>query len=318
MWVFHELGPYIADEYEIFRGSAAEVSSCYDRMSPDRARSILVFTRAACAVSGITGVALALILTPDLAARYLSPDNQLNTSTADAIDFLRSLSAVLGVGLLVFASHKRWACLSIRAIVDANFDVWPWAVLAAGIAILLSGIGVFISTTTDTPIEFLLRDPNAIAELPLYYGALEYAGIVLMAGTAGIALFSSTLSTRRPARFLMLGGLLTVWLVCDDLYMLHEQSSRVYLEQWIVFGIYGALVLAFAGTNLRYLMETPFVLLFAAGVCFASSVALDNFPGLAQLFPARLEERLELVGICFWSAYFIKCSRRALRSTPSA
>lgn len=291
------------------------VLSSHDTMSLGR---VLVFARAACALSGVIGVFLALAVTPDLVARHLSPDNQLNPATAAAIDFLRSLTALLAAGLLVVALHKRWAYLSIRTIVDANFDVWPWAVLAAGTAILLNGIGLFVSATTDTPIGFLLRDPNAIAELPFYYGALEYAGIVLMAGTAGIAVFSSTLSTGRAARFLILGGLLTLWLACDDLYMLHEQSPRVYLNERIVFGIYGALVLVFAVTNLSHLLQTPFILLLAAGVFFASGIALDSFAGFARRFPSGLENMLELIGICFWSAYFIKCSRNALRLTPSA
>ncbi|MGH6929818.1 MAG: hypothetical protein ACREEV_15985, partial [Dongiaceae bacterium] len=152
----------------------------------------LTLARVVFGLAGAASVLLALAVTPDLVARHLSPDGQLNGTTADAINFLRGAAALLGAGLLVAALHKRWAYLSLRTIVDANADAWPWAVLAAGIALLLTGIGFAVSAATDTPVIFLLRDPNAIAEAPLYYGALEYAGAILMAGSAGIAIFSST------------------------------------------------------------------------------------------------------------------------------
>jgi hypothetical protein len=272
-----------------------------------------MFARLVCALSGITAIALALTVTPDLVARTLSPDGQLNSSTAAVIEALRGLSGLFAIGLLTVAFLKRWAEFAVRTIVEAHVHVWPWTALAAGIGVALIGVGLAISAATGTHIEYLLRDPNAIAELPFYYGALEYVGILLMAGTAGVALFSSTLARGRPARLLVLGGLLTLWLACDDLYMLHEQSSHVLLNERIVFGIYGALALAFVVTNLRYFFETPFVLLLAAGAFLAFGIALDTFAGLARHLPHGLEEMLELIGICFWSAYFVKCSRDTLR-----
>jgi hypothetical protein len=286
------------------------VLSSYDIRGVGR---VLVFTRAACALSGIVGVVLAFALTPDLVARFLSPDNQLNPATAAAVDLLRGFTALLAAGLLLLTLQKRWAYLSIRTVVDANFEVWPWAILAAGVSILLIGIGFFVSATTNTRIGLLLSDPNAIAGLPFYYGALEYAGIVLMAATAGIAIFSSTLSTGRAARFLMLGGLLTLLFVSDDLYMLHEQSSRVNLNDRTVYAVYAALALAFVVTNRSHLLQTPFILFFAAVVFFAVSIGVDSFTGLGRRLPSGLENMLELIGICFWSAYLIKCCRNALR-----
>jgi hypothetical protein len=278
----------------------------------------LVFTRAAYALSGMVGVFLAVAVTPDLIAQHLSPDNQLAPATAAAIDLLRGLTALLAAGLLLLALQKRWAHFSIRAIVDANFGAWPWAILAVGMSSLLIGIGFFISAATNTRVGLLLSDPNAIAGLPFYYGALEYAGIVLMAATAGVAIFSSTVSSGRAARFLLLGGLLTLLYVADDLYMLHEQSERINLNDRTAYEIYAALAAAFVAINWRHLLQTPFSLFFTAVVFFAASTLVDSLTALGRHLPNGFENMLGLIGICFWSAYFIKCSRNALRSRQSA
>jgi hypothetical protein len=286
-------------------------------LSSDNDRA-LAFTRAGYALSGLVGVFLAVAVTPDVVARYLSPDNQLGQTTAAAIDLLRTLTALLAAGLLLLALQKRWAPRSVRAIVDGNLDAWPWAVLAVGVSGLLIAIGFAIAAATNTRIGLLLSDPNAVAGMPFYYGALEYAGIVLMAATAGIAIFSSTLSTGRNARFLLLGGLLTLLYVTDDLYMLHEQSARLDLSARTIYAIYAALGSAFVATNWKRFLQTPFSLLFTAAAFFAASTLVDSLTALGRRLPNGFENMLGLIGICFWSAYFIKCCRNALRSRPSA
>jgi hypothetical protein len=120
---------------------------------------------------------------------------------------------------------------------------------------------------------------------------------------------------------LFFGGLLTLWLVLDDVYMLHEQSPRIHLSERIVFAIYGALVLVYAVANLKHLLRSPFILLFAAGLLFASAIVVDSLTDarLNLPRPARgSEDMLELIGMCFWSAYFINCSRTALRQAQPA
>lgn len=196
--------------------------------------------------------------------------------------------------------------------------VWPWAFLAAGTAGLLVGAAFFTAAVTETRIDLLLRDPNAIAGQPFYYGALEMAGIVLMACTAGATLLAASLCAGRTLRFLLMGGLLTMLLVGDDLYMLHENSPIVGLNETITFGLYGALALAFCIVNLRFLLDSSLSLFVASGVFFAAAIASDAIPGFARLLPSGSEDILEVIGICYWSAFFIKCSRDALLSTHGA
>ena len=203
----------------------------------------------------------------------------------------------------------------LRATTQNEPAVWLWALLAAGTACILIAAAFFVSAVTETPIGFLLRDPNAIARQPLYYGALETAGIMLMACTGGATLFASSLCRARAARFLLMGGLLTMLLVADDLYMLHENSPKLGLNEAITFGIYLALALVFAAVNLSYLLGSPISLFATSGAFFAAAMGVDAIPGLDQQLPRGSEDLLEVIGICYWSAFFVKCARDALRAT---
>jgi hypothetical protein len=203
---------------------------------------------------------------------------------------------------------------ALRPVTQGLPAVWLWALLAAGTAGFLISAAFFVSAVTETPISFLLRDPNAIARQPLFYGALETAGIVVMACAGGATLFASSLCTARAARFLLMGGLLTMLLVADDLYMLHENFRKLGLNESIAFGIYLAVTLVFAVVNLRYLLGSPISLFIASGAFFAAALAVDAIPGLGRQLPRGSDDLLEVIGICYWSAYFVKCGRDALRT----
>lgn len=210
-------------------------------------------------------------------------------------------------GWLRLRAAARWREASI-----ANRAAIPWSVLAVTMAALLLGAGSYIVAVTGRPIGFLLRDANAIAEQPWYFAALENAGIVLMSGGGCVALFSATLCRGRSARFLFLGGLLSLLLAADDLYQLHENSYRLYLNEGVIFAFYGALLLLLVGAHLQHFVRTPFVMLGLALALFGAAIVIDHFPAARTALPPGTEDCLELIGICFWSAYFVKCSRDGL------
>jgi hypothetical protein len=196
-------------------------------------------------------------------------------------------------------------------------DCWPWALLAGAMAAVLLGSGFFVTVATGKPFVFLIRDANAIAQQPLYFGGLEHAGVLLMSGAGWIALFSAVLSKGRSTRFLGLGGLLTLMLACDDLYMLHESSWRFGISEKVVFGFYAALAVLFVATNVRQFLNSPFLLLGVAMASFACAIVIDALPQPPEGMPSGFEDWFELIGISFWSVYFVKCSRDVMRAQPS-
>jgi len=200
----------------------------------------------------------------------------------------------------------------LRDLVIAQRPALPWALLAVLIASALLGMGAYVLSVTGQPLSVLVRDANAIAGQPNYFGALEYAGILLMSGAGWIAVFSAFLCRGQAARFLLLGGLLSLLLAADDLYMIHESAWRFGMTEQVVFGFYGLLLVLLVFTSLGHFLKTPFVLLAMAMLLFAMSIVLDAGGHAPFALLAGAEDCLELSGICFWSVYFVKCSRDSL------
>lgn len=197
----------------------------------------------------------------------------------------------------------------VRDALAAQVSAIPWALLAAALTTALLAGGVFVLAVTDRPLSVLVRDANAIAHQPNYFGALEHAGIILMCGAGWIALYTATFCRGQTARFLFLGGLLSLLLATDDLYMLHESSYRFDVPEQFIFALYAALLLLLVAGNLRRFLQSPFVLLGIAMALFAIAIMIDATHYTPFGLPWGTEDCIELAGICFWAVYFVKCSR---------
>lgn len=215
------------------------------------------------------------------------------------------------------AAPRVTAAPRLRGVVNAQRGGVPWAILALALAASLLGAGYYVTQVTGRSLDVLLRDANAIAGQPQYFGALDYAEVLLMSGAGWIALFVAVLGRDRSALFLGLGGLLSLLLALDNLYMLHESAWRFHLNEQIVFGFYGLLLGALVAANLRRFLQTSFVLLGIALALFALAALVDAVSPAASPLPTGFEDCVELVGVCFWSVYFVKCGRDALRERLS-
>lgn len=274
--------------------------------------TLLGCVRMACALFGVALIAVAVIASPDLAISYLSPDGVVGAKSVLIINVLRGVAFIGAMALLVAAGNARWTRRALDLALTGNTGVGWWAMAATLTALLLIASAYAISTVSGTPIDFLVRDPSSIADLPFYYGEIEYAGILLMAGTAGATLLCASLCSGVTARFLWLGGLLTLLLACDDLFALHENSWRLGLNEKVTFAFYGMLAVLYAATHLRHMLRSPFVLLGIAALFLVAGIALDSFEVIGERLPKGWEDLLELAGLCFWSVYFVKTSRHAL------
>jgi hypothetical protein len=208
--------------------------------------------------------------------------------------------------------HERTSHL-LRNALAAQRTVPPWALLAIVLAGTFLGLGFYVLAVTGQPLGVLVRDANAIAQQPNYFGALEHVEILLMNGAGWIAAFSSLFCRGQTARFLLLGGLLSLLLAFDDLYMVHESSWRLGIQEQYVFASYGLLLVLLIATNIQHFLGTPFVLLGAALTLFAIAIVIDASHYTPFGLPQGTEDCIELIGICLWVCYFIKCSRDAMR-----
>lgn len=135
-------------------------------------------------------------------------------------------------------------------------------------------------------------------------------GAVVWSFSAAICLFSYTLlRTRQESRdvagFLLFGGCISLVLLLDDLFMLHEQFYPRYfgVGEKIVFSFYAALNLFYLAKFRTLIIESDFVLLLLALFFFALSMLLDLLPETSHPWYDLFEDGLKLFGIVSWFAY---------------
>lgn len=161
--------------------------------------------------------------------------------------------------------------------------------------------------------SYFTVDPLALGRLPFYAGFLSNLGVLLWCASAAIYLFTGFLVRGRQGaaadrRFLRTSGLLTAFLLCDDLFMLHEQALPTYLHipEAAVYAAYGATVIWYLFRSRFALLRTEFTLLGAAFLFLGGSVLIDASSEGRYLS----EDGFKFLGIVAWAVYACRTSWR--------
>ena len=186
--------------------------------------------------------------------------------------------------------------------------------------IIAFAIVIAVRLTTGIAIAEFTRDPLGFTDIPVYTGALSNLGVVIWSAAATVCLFTYGVNLvwatgGARSHFLLAGGLVTVWLLLDDLFMLHEVVFPEYLgvAEDIVYGTHIVILLAFLVWYRTAILHTPFLLLALAFVGFGVSVGADatasilSVPGLYVF-----EDGAKLFGIVSWARYFTLASARQI------
>lgn len=175
----------------------------------------------------------------------------------------------------------------------------------------------------DVPTANLTRDPNVIADVPLYIGFLSQAGIFFWSSSAAVSIFSAAAFTRQGTDneirgFLFASGILSLWLGLDDVFLLHEEFFPYFgVPEKAVYLAYGALMLCYLTKFRSVILKTEYVLLGLALFFFAASVGLDWVePEVADIF--LLEDGAKVIGIVSWTAYLFRTCHLLLLHRLSA
>ena len=197
---------------------------------------------------------------------------------------------------------------------------WRVAVLVALPALtLVVGTNV-VAFFSDVTVAQLTQDPAALAGYPFYFGLFSHVGVLLWAACGTIGIFAwAELRDADPhrARYFLFGGLLSTMFAFDDLLLLHEDvlPFRVGIDEMVVMGVYGALLLTFLVRHYaRIIVEGP-ALLVTAVACFGATVLLDLWDpsGLDVV----VEDGLKLLGIGCWLGHFVRAAARSLSPRPT-
>jgi hypothetical protein len=210
---------------------------------------------------------------------------------------------------------KRLARAAFDLTVSKSMTWRRWIFAALALGLIIAAVGALIIAATGAPMGVLLKDPNSLAmpPNPWYFGFIELASGLILVSCGASTIFAATLAKREWKTFLYSGGIITIVLGLDDVYMLHETISERSL-----YLVYGIVVPAFLVLNRRAVLASPFPLLLFSIAMLAASVLVDTANDWQYLRIPDAEEFVELFGFCFWYSYFIATSRLAIQAVHSA
>lgn len=192
----------------------------------------------------------------------------------------------------------------------------PALLLLAGVAIAAKALGV---ESGD-----FMRDPAHIVGTPFYTGLISNLGITVWCAGAVIALFAAFfLPPSRKKRFLIWSGILTLYLMVDDVAMLHDDVFRSIFNTYeqVILLAYVPVAWLYISRFRRELFEDDIALLVLAFAFMGISLTLDQWHLMLRIFgrmilPSNelLEDGAKLLAQVSWMAYLVRRSADAVQA----
>ncbi|MBW4646008.1 MAG: hypothetical protein KME23_23955 [Goleter apudmare HA4340-LM2] len=184
------------------------------------------------------------------------------------------------------------------------------------------------------PFAQLVIDANAAAQLPAYTGMISMLGIFFWCTSAAISIFISYvmkkirgLESRKWSRFLLFSGCITLMLVFDDLFQIHEYYYYPFIDlnavenpvfvrnfwESVFFSIYIVLILIYLFKFKSLFKKTNYSILFLSLLFFAISIIVDVGTPDEMFLHNTIEEGSKFLGIVVWFSYFLDCSYQQIQ-----
>lgn len=184
-------------------------------------------------------------------------------------------------------------------------------------------IVTIVSVVADVPIAQFTRDPAALMHAHPATGFLSNLGVLIWCAAASICIFSGTVQFRRYGRcqetyFFLSAGAMTMLLMLDDFFLLHEEIFPRYLNipEQITYSVYAALLFTGLYIFRRTITQTKFTILILAFFLLGSSVGVDiiqdHVEKIAGEWRILIEDGFKLLGITAWFAYFYRSAADTL------
>ena len=182
-------------------------------------------------------------------------------------------------------------------------------------ALVVYGAALGLSGAAGIGTELVIRDLAQTANTPLGVGLISNLGYLLWMASAAIALFAaSNLAQGRQRALLFSGGLFSLLLALDDMFLLHDRyiSANVLYLAYVVF----ALLILFRFSDL--VITSGALAFLVAVVCLGGSILIDKLQMLVmgQYDTVQLvEEGLKFTGIACWLLFWWQTAAHAAKLT---
>ena len=208
--------------------------------------------------------------------------------------------------------------LTFKNLFNKHSIITLMKIFLPGILFLM--ILIVFSVLTDTYFGLLSRDVNGIYNAPPYIGMLSNTGIILWSFTVAILFATFKLSlildkNKAQSKFLLFTGGLSLLMLIDDLFMLHEYVIPIYfhLHDSLFYFIYGLSVILICFFYFNLILKTDYILFLAAFLLFALSgffsESVDYF-GIKVPQQHFFEDGTKFIGIVSWFFYFVRTCYR--------
>jgi len=185
-----------------------------------------------------------------------------------------------------------------------------------GIVAFLFAVG----EQSGIPFAVFTRDPLAVAKARPYFGLLSNVGVLFWCSASAICLFTGNL-LKGPAQhgrriFFLMSGLLTMLLLLDDLFQLHEAvfPGVLGIRQRYVLLVYLLTTAIYLLAYRKLILANFSIYMLAALSLFGISMAQDLFGGTSSSWNYLVEDGAKLFGIISWFIFFACLAQKEIRS----
>lgn len=166
------------------------------------------------------------------------------------------------------------------------------------------------------PVAYLLRDPLAVAEeatecCSVFYGLVSNLGVILWIASGTACLFTAiqvclARQQSNALAFLIAGGLFTLWLGMDDLFLVHEDVLPTFgVSERVTYSVYAAAGIAYLLVAWRRILAARLSLFLSAGGCLGASMGIDAVVHDEADMRLILEDGLKFIGIVLWAGFHL-------------
>lgn len=180
-----------------------------------------------------------------------------------------------------------------------------------------------IAGLTDIHIGEFFDDPAQIIGFDSYIGLINNLGVIIWAAAVAVCIFIFIALLRSGVdkdlpRFFLFSGLLTLILLLDDLFLIHEWLAG-FTTEFIAPVVFLVLFIILVFRFRKVILETEYFLMIIAVGLFGISFILDfsqstDITILGGGIRATLEDGCKFLGIISWLTYFGRAGLTALRS----
>ncbi|HKR05895.1 MAG TPA: hypothetical protein VJY62_14765 [Bacteroidia bacterium] len=200
-------------------------------------------------------------------------------------------------------------------------NITPLLIIILAATLVVLSIVILAGLQYNIQLNHFTKDPVQIMNAPFYTGLFSNVGILLWCGSVVICFFVRPFIPKneenKPARiFLFFSGLVTMLLMTDDLFLLHEEVFPKYLgiPEKGVFVIYSNILLLYALLFRETIFKTDFIILGLAFLLIGGSTFVKRIP-MPIPEDTFLEDAVKLFGIICWFTYFLRLGFRELQRT---